>query len=482
MGLVKRLASLVKITESDYPGLDMRWSTIVNYAIDSYFTKMRSMDVPVERCPDIREMWLECELHKFVNLSKTFPAYGKNQTAYAFAKLFHPFGGPSAKYSVVPFLDKYPGKEEIKHKFMVHQESIRISPDESMTLPVSGIFFVFDRSNARKRAIVEIDFCFNSMGCGVTVMTAPGDAFLAEQFMQDLTASRMANNIHYRQMCGVKQGVVDFCNVDTTKWEDVIVKPHVREMVSRNTSGILNNIDAFNTLGMSPSRNVLLISPPGMAKTMIFRATAGELVNKCTILWCTGKSIESASNVTAIFDAARELAPCVVMIEDMDLFGGDRSMGIASGNWILNEFLACLDGMQSNPGVVVMASTNDVASMDEALVNRPGRFDVKVEMPLPDKDDRHQMIHSFLGQHCACFDESVTPEIFDHVLEATDGMTGAYIKDLVKCAIINAVNAGRCDMHDKKVDICHADITSAVDQILNNFRIGNQARKHHVVQ
>ncbi len=481
MGLVKRLASLVKLSESDYPGLDMRWSTIVNYAIDSYFMKMRSFDVPAEHCPDVREMWLGCELHKFVNLSKSFPAYGKNQTAYAFAKLFHPFGGPTAKYEVVPFLDKYPGKEDIKHKFMLHQEGIRISPEETMTLPVSGIFFVRER-NTKKHAIVEIDFCFNSMGCGVTVMTCPQDGWLAEQFMQDLVASRMANNIHYRQMCGVNQGIVDFCDVDTTNWEEVIVKPHVRDMISRNTSGILTNIDAFHSIGMSPSRNVLLISPPGMAKTMIFRATAGELVDKCTILWCTGKSIESASNVTAIFAAARELAPCVVMIEDMDLFGGDRSSGGISSNWILNEFLSCLDGMQSNPGVVVMASTNDVASMDEALVNRPGRFDVKVEMPYPDKDDRHQMIHSFLKSHCACFDKTVTPEIFDHVLEATDGMTGAYIKDLVKCAIINAVNEGRCDMDGKRVDICHQDLTAAVDQILNNFRIGNQARKHHVMQ
>ena len=481
MGMIRRLANLAQLPQSDYPGLNPGWATIVNYAIDSYITKLRSSDVPAERCPDIREMWLGCEIHKFVSISKSYPAYGKNATAFAFAKLFHPFGGDTAKYVVVPFLDSYPAKDDIKHKFMMHQEGIRISPQEMMTLPVHGTFFVIDRTTKR-RLIVSMDLCFESMGCGFSIHSSPKDGSLAEQFLCDLDASRVANNIHYRQMCSVSRGVVDFCDVDPTSWDDVIIKPEMRDMISRNTTGILSNIDTFNAIGMSPSRNVLLISPPGMAKTMIFRATAGELLEKSTVLWCTGKSIESASNVTSIFDAARDMAPCVVMIEDMDLFGGDRSHGGVTSNWILNEFLSCLDGMQSNPGVVVMASTNDVASMDEALVNRPGRFDVKVEMPYPDPEDRRRMIDCFCAKHSAKFDDTVTPDVLGNVIDATDGMTGAYIKDMVKCAIINAVSGGRCDEHDKCVNICQEDLVSAVDQVLSNFKIGSRARKHHVLQ
>jgi len=481
MGLMKRIANFAALSESNYPGLESRMAALVNFAIDSYLFKLRDLDRPTEKCPDIREMWLNTELHKMVSISKSYAAHGKNATAYGFAKLLYPLGGETAPYQVIPFLDSYPAKEDIKHRFMMHQESIRISPTESMTLPVHGIFFILERSTKR-RLLLEFDLCFETMGCSFNVSTAPADMGLAECFLRDLDASRTANNIHYKQMCAVKNGVVDFCDVDPTSWDDVVIKPQMREMISRNTSGILKNIDSFNAIGMSPSRNVLLISPPGMAKTMIFRATAGELIGQCTILWCTGKSIESASNVTSIFNAARDMSPCVVMIEDMDLFGGDRSLGGPTSNWILNEFLACLDGAQSNPGVVVMASTNDVASMDEALVNRPGRFDVKLEMPLPDKHDRMNMIKCFCDGHHAKFDNSVSVDLLNTVLDATEGMTGAYIKDLVKCAIISAVNDGRCDQNSKRVILCGNDLTNAVEQVLANYKIGSRAKKHHPVQ
>jgi SpoVK/Ycf46/Vps4 family AAA+-type ATPase len=162
----------------------------------------------------------------------------------------------------------------------------------------------------------------------------------------------------------------------------------------------------------------------------------------------------------------------------MDLFGRDRSSGFGdSSNHILNEFLACLDGTADNNGVVVLASTNDVASMDEALVNRPGRFDMKIEMPLPDETDRLNMIGSFCNCYKAkCAGPNIKKVVMD-VVNMTEGLTGAYIKDLIKTAVLRAVSKNQRN-DDSHVLLMPDDLVYATNQIMKNYEIGKRAKKH----
>ncbi len=176
-----------------------------------------------------------------------------------------------------------------------------------------------------------------------------------------------------------------------------------------------------------------------------------------------------------MFEAARSLAPCIIFIEDMDLFGGDRSM-VGRDNSLLNEFLAQLDGAQANSGVVIMASTNDIESMDEALINRPGRFGVKVEIPFPDDADRRLMLRKFLAALNVVPDQSVTADTVKSVIDMCDGFTGDYVKSVVEAAVIRAVAAGRSD--GGKVTVSSDDLIAAVEQALQNYRIGQKSRKH----
>jgi len=228
---------------------------------------------------------------------------------------------------------------------------------------------------------------------------------------------------------------------------------------------------------MCPNRNTILISQPGMAKTTIFRAISGEIHGQATVIWCTGKSINYSEHVTSLFQAARSLAPCIVFIEDMDLFGGNRDSLAGHDSRVLNEFLACLDGAQENSGVVVIASTNDIASMDEALVNRPGRFDVKIEIPLPDLEDRGLMLFKFLKKMHAKQDNTVSKETIQTVLELTEGLTGAYIKELAKCTVIKAV--AKNHVTDGCVVFSADDMIFAAKQVVENYSIGQRAVSHH---
>ncbi len=114
--------------------------------------------------------------------------------------------------------------------------------------------------------------------------------------------------------------------------------------------------------------------------------------------------------------------------------------------------------------------------MDEALINRPGRFHVKVEIPFPDAVDRGLMLRKFMAALNVVPDPSVTPDTVKSVIEMCEGFTGDYVKSVVEAAVIRAAAAGR--VQSGRVQVSSADLMSAMQQALANFKIGKKAKKH----
>lgn len=488
MSQTRRLASYLGALAPAGYGLAAQASSVVNYLLDSYFWKIDERDaaararrkpVPGDIESHIRELWLGCEIHLCLSLSQAFPAYAKSLNCYAFSRLFTLFN-PAGAYDVVPFLDQYEYKDILKgsREYRIQSEQLNISLTDSVTLPVYGTFFVVNKVSGAK-LIVSFDFCYYGPACSVSVLASPQDQPAAEQFFADLRASMRANDIYLNKCLAFDKGHLDFFGIIGTKWDEVVLKDDVKSQIRENSVGILANMSTLASVGMVPNRNVILISPPGMAKTTMFRATSNEVDGAATRIWCTGKSIMYPDHVTALFEAARSLAPAIVFIEDMDLFGGERTMAGRDSS-VLNEFLAQLDGAQANAGIVVMASTNDIASMDEALVNRPGRFSVKVDIPYPDEEDRRKMLRNFLASFNVKPDPSVTPDTIKTVVDLCDGFTGDYIKELAKAAVIRAAANGRAE--SGLVSVCADDLTVAAEQVLRNFKIGKRSKKHHFVE
>jgi AAA+ superfamily predicted ATPase len=483
MSLTRRIAAgFAALPVTEYKISDMA-AGVANYFLDSYFQKLdlrnqasRANDrfVPHDLSSYVKELWLGCEIHHCLSISQAYPAYSKSLNAWAFSRLFSAFAGPSAPYDIVPFIEEYEFKEVVKSEYKVESEQLNISLTQSVTIPVFGVFFVVHRVTGAK-LVVSFDFCHYRNSCSVAVLAAPGSQAEAEQFYADLHASMRSNDIYLNKCLTFNKGHLDFFGIKPTSWEDVILKDDKKAQIRDNTVGVLSNMAVLASVGMVPNRNILLISPPGMAKTTMFRATSDEIEGRATRIWCTGKSILYPDHVTSMFEAARSLAPCIIFIEDMDLFGGDRSMA-GRDNSLLNEFLAQLDGAQANSGIVVMASTNDIESMDEALINRPGRFGVKVEIPFPDTVDRGLMFRKFMGALNVVPDQTVTRDIVKTVIEMCDGFTGDYVKSVVEAAVIRAVAAGRAE--NGRVGVSADDLMSAVEQALANFKIGKKAKKH----
>lgn len=472
MSHIEKISTYLQSLPSKDYAIPTQIANAINYLLDGYFKKsieISSISDVINPSVQVKESWIGCEIHRMVSLNGSYPSFAKAKYVWAFARMFE-----NKRYFISPFLDIYEHRKTLKghREYQIQQEVIQIDPNRIMSLPVYGTFFVEDE--LKTRLIVSFDFAYETMSCCISVMSAPENKPIAEKFLTDFNMSVEENDIHFGQCLTFTHGFLEFTSVPNIGWDEIILKDKVIKEIRDNSIGIIANMDKFTALGMTPNRNVMLISPPGMAKTTIFKAVCSEM-NHVTRIWCTGKSINDSSDVTALFEAARSLAPSIVFIEDMDLFGKDRSTLSGYEGQILNEFLACLDGIFKNSGVIVMASTNDIKSMDEALTDRPGRFDVKIEIPYPDAIDRGRMLSSFLKRINAIPDNTVTKEILKAVVDLTDGLTGAYIKELANSITIHAVSDG--NFVNNGILFSAANLNVAVEQVMRNYKIGKATRK-----
>jgi cell division protease FtsH len=206
----------------------------------------------------------------------------------------------------------------------------------------------------------------------------------------------------------------------------------------------LREPDRFNRLGARIPRGALLVGPPGTGKTLLARAVAGE-ASVPFFSMSASEFVEmfvgvGASRVRDLFNQARQVAPCVVFIDEIDAVGRKRSMRM-SGNderdQTLNQLLVELDGFDSRKAIVVLAATNRADILDKALL-RPGRFDRRITVSAPDRSGREAILRVHTRQ--TPLHEEVSLE---RLARMTTGMTGADLANLVNEA---ALSAARLDM------------------------------------
>lgn len=216
-------------------------------------------------------------------------------------------------------------------------------------------------------------------------------------------------------------------------WDDLALASTVRETLERNLRLVFDRRSAFRAGGIPQRRGILLYGPPGNGKTMIGKVLAG--MRRATFLWITPADFESRDyNLRDIFRLARRLKPSIVFLEDLDFYASERSTFACNGR--LGELLAQMDGLERNDGLLVAATTNDIEAIEPALKDRPSRFDVRIEIGLPDAKARRQI----LGQQLGTLD--CPAELIDAAASVSTELTGAQVRELAILMVQEAIFRG----------------------------------------
>ncbi len=246
-------------------------------------------------------------------------------------------------------------------------------------------------------------------------------------------------------------------------------KENLQEVVN-----YLHDPSKYESIGAKMPKGILLVGPPGTGKTMLAKAVAGE--SNVPFFSISGSEFVEmfvgmgASKVRDLFKQAKEKAPCIVFIDEIDAIGQKRSGGQYGGNdereQTLNQLLTEMDGFEGNTGVIILAATNRPESLDPALT-RPGRFDRRVPVELPDLKGREEILKVHAKK------VALAPSIdFTTVARMASGASGAELANIVNEAALRAVRAGR-------KSVTQSDLEESIEVVIAGYQKKNSILTDH---
>ena len=246
-------------------------------------------------------------------------------------------------------------------------------------------------------------------------------------------------------------------------------KENLQEIVN-----YLHDPKQYEEIGASMPKGILLVGPPGTGKTMLAKAVAGE--SNVPFFSISGSEFVEmfvgmgASKVRDLFKQAKEKAPCIVFIDEIDAIGQKRNSGQFGGNdereQTLNQLLTEMDGFEGNTGVIILAATNRPDSLDPALT-RPGRFDRRVPVELPDLKGREEILKVHAKK------VKIAPGVdFNTVARMASGASGAELANIVNEAALRAVRAGR-------KSVTQADREESIEVVIAGYQKKNSILTDH---
>ena len=246
-------------------------------------------------------------------------------------------------------------------------------------------------------------------------------------------------------------------------------KENLQEVVN-----YLHDPSKYESIGAKMPKGILLVGPPGTGKTMLAKAVAGE--SNVPFFSISGSEFVEmfvgmgASKVRDLFKQANEKAPCIVFIDEIDAIGQKRSGGQYGGNdereQTLNQLLTEMDGFEGNTGVIILAATNRPESLDPALT-RPGRFDRRVPVELPDLKGREEILKVHAKK------VALAPGIdFTTVARMASGASGAELANIVNEAALRAVRAGR-------KSVTQSDLEESIEVVIAGYQKKNSILTDH---
>ena len=291
--------------------------------------------------------------------------------------------------------------------------------------------------------------------------------FILGQFLsKKMTEKMTGGNSSMMFNLGKSNAKVYVKSSDGIKFSDVAGEDEAKENLTEIVD-YLHNPTKYTSIGASMPKGVLLVGSPGTGKTMLAKAVAGE-ANVPFFSMSGSEFVEmfvgmGASKVRDLFSQAKEKAPCIVFIDEIDAIGQKRD-GRMGGNdereQTLNQLLTEMDGFSGNNGVIILAATNRPETLDPALT-RPGRFDRRVPVELPDLKGRE----AILRVHAKKI--KLAPGIdFEHIARMASGASGAQLANIVNEAALRAVR-------DNRSEATQADLEESIEVVIAGYQKKN---------
>ena len=388
-------------------------------------------------------------------------------------------------FIAMPWLSQYQIQEVDYNTFVSMTEKGEIGRAEIQEADNRILFTSKDEKNIYKTAMISTDSQLvqrlldagvstsgeeieqTSLLMNILSWVAPILIFIAlGQFMSRKLMQKMGGGNSMMFNMGKSNAKVYVKSAEGIRFDDVAGEDEAKENLTEIVN-YLHDPSKYQEIGASMPKGVLLVGPPGTGKTMLAKAVAGE-ANVPFFSMSGSEFVEmfvgmGASKVRDLFKQAKEKAPCIVFIDEIDAIGKKRD-GQIGGNdereQTLNQLLTEMDGFEGNTGVIILAATNRPESLDPALT-RPGRFDRRVPVELPDLKGREEILKVHAKK------VKIAPGVdFNTVARMASGASGAELANIVNEAALRAVRAGR-------KSVTQADLEESIEVVIAGYQKKN---------
>jgi hypothetical protein len=326
----------------------------------------------------------------------------------------------------------------------VRRTVVQLDRDRSVTCITAGLFLISEAE--RRNAVLLMKGRRGMDEPGLRLEVIAGEPEHAERVIADIRALMSEHNVYRGKVLALKGGGdpmdmgvrVEFPALETVARDEIVLPDGVLEVVELHTVEFARLVDTMREAGRHLRRGLLLHGPPGTGKTLSSTYLIWRLDGR-TVVILTGPALGFVAEACAI---ARQLQPAMVILEDVDLVAQERTTMELGATSLLFQLLNEMDGIGEDADVIFVLTTNRADLLEPALAARPGRVDQAVELPLPDAEARGRLIDLF----CTGVDADLRDR--DAILAATEGVSPAFLRELVRKATLFAARAGSRQVAD----------------------------------
>lgn len=425
--------------------------TIGNTAtLEDYVAAHRHMSFyePIPSSSDIFSSYLGISSDKMSVVNKAYPRMMVNVLRYAIHQIVK--AGRDGSYGFEEIKAKIDGKEWLVGSGLKHLVAVQTGPSETVQVPHEPTLGITGRDGVKMCFALRLTY----EGCNITVFGK--DEKDTEGFLEWLGQQIKKRNFLRKAKI---DGKGEFLKLTEHRWEDIVLKPGVRERVE-GIMNIFQQEDVYLTNGIPPKLGFALVGPPGTGKTLLTKIMAWALKD-VTFIWMTPSSIYGSNSIGDIYELAQELAPTIIFFEDADVYMGARGTMEASGG-ILTELMNRLDGIVPIKGVVTGISSNRPEVLETAMIRRPGRFDTVIELGPPNEEGRLKLLRMIFSKPDVQ-DEDVKKLAAD---ERTHNMEPCKLQEVARRAIRKAIEAGKFDKKSLVATVTWQDMQDSLAEYI----------------